>query len=62
MPIEKLHEIRFICEDHFVKKDFNKKGNRLLKRAIPKLKLTAAPLSDDYLEEFPQHVASKKGK
>lgn len=59
--IEKLNQIRFVCGDHFIKKDFNKKCSRLLKRAIPKLKLTVAPLTDDQLEGFPLHVASKTG-
>jgi hypothetical protein len=47
LPIEKLHRLRYVCADHFEKKDFNKKGNRLKKRAIPKLQLLAAPLTDD---------------
>ncbi|XP_063387619.1 uncharacterized protein LOC134673552 [Cydia fagiglandana] len=59
IPIEKLHQVRFVCGDHFIAKDFNKKGNRLKKRAYPKLHLSAQPLSDHQLKDFPQHVASK---
>ncbi|CAH0730568.1 unnamed protein product, partial [Brenthis ino] len=59
LPIEKLHKLRSVCGDHFEKRDFNKKGNRLKKRAYPKLNLLAAPLPDEVLREFPFHVASK---
>ncbi|CAH0731063.1 unnamed protein product, partial [Brenthis ino] len=59
LPIEKLHKLRSVCGDHFEKRDFNKKGNRLKKRAYPKLNLLAAPLPDEVLREFPLHVASK---
>lgn len=61
VPIEKLHKLRSICGDHFNKKDFNKKGNRLKKKAVPKLHLFAQPLADELLREFPLHVASKTG-
>ncbi|XP_063390009.1 uncharacterized protein LOC134675616 isoform X2 [Cydia fagiglandana] len=59
IPIEKLHHVRFVCGDHFKAKDFNKKGNRLKKSAYPTLHLSAQPLSDHQLKDFPQHVASK---
>lgn len=62
LPIEKLCTVRFICGDHFEKRDFNKKGNRLKKGAVPKLKLTRPPLSDEVLHEFPLHTASVTGK
>ncbi|XP_047998849.1 uncharacterized protein LOC125240854 [Leguminivora glycinivorella] len=59
IPIEKLRQVRFVCGDHFKAKDFNKKGNRLKKRAYPKLELSAQPLTEHQLKDFPQHVASK---
>ncbi|XP_047535869.1 protein PRRC1-like isoform X2 [Vanessa atalanta] len=58
LPIEKLHELKYICGSHFVPEFFNTKGNRLLKTAVPTVKLTRPPLSDDTLNEFPLHVKS----
>lgn len=58
LPVELLAQRRNICSDHFDKKDFNKKGNRLRKRAYPKLKLSAPPLTDEQMKEFPQHLKS----
>lgn len=56
VPIEKLHQLRHVCGNHLKKKDFNKKGNRLRKRAIPMVNLTATPLTDVQLIGFPQHI------
>ncbi|XP_047542006.1 uncharacterized protein LOC125074670 [Vanessa atalanta] len=58
LPIEKLHELKYICGSHFVPEFFNTKGNCLLKTAVPTVKLTRPPLSDDTLNEFPLHVKS----
>lgn len=62
LPIEKLHTTRFVCKDHFEKKFFNKKGNRLRKDAIPTLNLLLKPLDDELFKEFPYYIGSKKGK
>ncbi|XP_063390058.1 uncharacterized protein LOC134675658 [Cydia fagiglandana] len=61
IPIEKLHQIRHICGDHFAPKDFGKTRGKLKKRAFPKLQLSAPPLSDYQLRGFPQHTASQQG-
>ncbi|XP_063374290.1 uncharacterized protein LOC134661987 [Cydia amplana] len=61
VPIEKLHELRHVCGDHFDRRDFGKTGNKLKKRAYPKLNLAAPPLTDHQLRGFPQHVASRRG-
>jgi hypothetical protein len=60
VPIEKLSTIRYICFEHFDKKYITKKG-KLKKTALPTLKLTAPPLSNILLQEFPFHVASGMG-
>ncbi|XP_047983966.1 uncharacterized protein LOC125224593 [Leguminivora glycinivorella] len=60
IPIEKLHEVRHICGDHFAQRDFGKTGKRLKKRAYPKLHLSAPPLTEIQLIPFPQHIASKQ--
>ncbi|CAH0696612.1 unnamed protein product [Spodoptera exigua] len=56
LPIEKLHEQRNVCAIHFAKKDFNKKGNRLKRNAVPTLNLKVLPLTDAQLAEFPQYM------
>lgn len=61
LPIEKLHSLRHICGDHFEKKYWTAK-KRLKKTAIPTLKLTAVPLTDEQLQDFPLHIARKKSK
>ncbi|XP_061714435.1 uncharacterized protein LOC133522948 isoform X2 [Cydia pomonella] len=61
VPIEKLHELRHVCGDHFDWRDFGKTGNKLKKRAYPKLNLSAPPLSEHQLTGFPQYVASRQG-
>ncbi|CAH2084792.1 unnamed protein product [Euphydryas editha] len=53
VPIEKLHQLKYICAKHFRNKDFNKKKTRLKKTAIPSLDISSTPLSDDILVEFP---------
>ncbi|KAI5631223.1 THAP domain-containing protein [Phthorimaea operculella] len=58
LPIEKLHELKHVCGKHFQKKDFTKTGTRLKKRAVPKLHLTATPLNEKMLVDFPLHRAS----
>ncbi|XP_061724383.1 uncharacterized protein LOC133530491 isoform X2 [Cydia pomonella] len=60
VPIEKLHELRHVCGDHFEPRDFGKTRGKLKKRAFPKLQLFAPPLSDSLLRGFPQHVASQQ--
>ncbi|XP_048000304.1 uncharacterized protein LOC125237351 isoform X2 [Leguminivora glycinivorella] len=52
LPIERLHGNKFICENHFSRDAFNKKGNRLKRNAIPSRNLNA-PLSDEILSSFP---------
>ncbi|XP_022831329.1 uncharacterized protein LOC111359864 [Spodoptera litura] len=56
LPVEKLHERRRVCSNHFKREDYNKVGNRLNRNAIPSLNLTAPPLTDEQLAAFPQHV------
>ncbi|XP_069364339.1 uncharacterized protein [Maniola hyperantus] len=56
LPIEKLNKTRNVCANHFEKKYFNKKGNRLKRNAIPTLNLIAAPLAESQLGEFPLHL------
>ncbi|XP_048000701.1 uncharacterized protein LOC125237602 isoform X4 [Leguminivora glycinivorella] len=60
IPIEKLHEVRHICGDHFAQRDFGNTGKRLKKRAYPKLHLSAPPLTETQLIPFPQHIASQQ--
>ncbi|XP_063389910.1 uncharacterized protein LOC134675560 [Cydia fagiglandana] len=59
VPIEKLHELKFICGNHFEDKDFNKKKSRLIRSAIPSKNFYDDPLPDDMLIDFPSHVFSK---
>ncbi|GBP78876.1 hypothetical protein EVAR_61525_1 [Eumeta japonica] len=59
LPIEKLNKIRFVCGNHFSKEDFNKKGNRLKKHAVPIINLSRPPLTDVQLLDFPQHLFSR---
>ncbi|XP_052753039.1 uncharacterized protein LOC113519412 isoform X7 [Galleria mellonella] len=56
LPIEKLHTSRRVCGKHFESKAFNEKRNRIKRWAVPTLNLSAAPLSDEQLSEFPKHV------
>ncbi|XP_045492469.1 uncharacterized protein LOC123691923 [Colias croceus] len=56
LPIEKLHQLKFVCGKHFKESDFKKKRTQLKKTAIPSLRLTSAPLSDTILAEFPYHL------
>ncbi|XP_050556755.1 uncharacterized protein LOC126911838 [Spodoptera frugiperda] len=56
LPIEKLHERRNLCSNHFRREDFNKAGNRLNRDAVPSLNLIAPPLTDEQLLPFPQHI------
>lgn len=62
LPIEKLNTVRHICGVHFKNKDFNRKGNRLKKRAVPCLNLSSTPLSDSQMSEFPLHMFKNQGK
>ncbi|CAH0731395.1 unnamed protein product, partial [Brenthis ino] len=56
LPIEKLHKNRYVCGDHFDKKRFQPQKNSSKKTAIPTLKLTAPPLTEEQLIEFPYHA------
>ncbi|XP_041975398.1 ornithine aminotransferase, mitochondrial isoform X2 [Aricia agestis] len=58
VPIEKLHQLKFICGAHFARQCFNAKGNRLLASAVPTEGLIRTPLSDDLFTEFPLHIKS----
>ncbi|XP_041972190.1 uncharacterized protein LOC121728141 [Aricia agestis] len=58
VPIEKLHQLKFICGAHFTRQCFNAKGNRLLASAVPTEGLMRTPLSDDLFTEFPLHIKS----
>ncbi|XP_063627434.1 uncharacterized protein LOC134798932 [Cydia splendana] len=62
LPIEKLHELKFVCADHFEKKLLIKKTINLkrLPSAIPSKNLKADPLPDEMLLNFPCHVYSKR--
>ncbi|XP_045501384.1 uncharacterized protein LOC123698675 isoform X3 [Colias croceus] len=62
VPIEKLHEKRFVCSLHFSQDAVNSKQNRLKKSAIPTLDLPHPPLTDEILKDFPLHVLSKQPK
>lgn len=57
MPIEKLHQLKHICGKHFRPKDFNRKKTQLRKKAVPCFGITAEPLSEEILKEFPLHIA-----
>ncbi|XP_063893997.1 uncharacterized protein LOC135117779 [Helicoverpa armigera] len=56
VPIEKLHELKFICGKHFKDNDFNKKRTQLKKSAIPSINLSSMPLSDAILSAFPYYL------
>lgn len=56
IPIEKLHELKYVCGKHFEDKYFKKKKAQLKKTAIPSIRLTAKQLSDDILSDFPCHI------
>ncbi|CAG4950857.1 unnamed protein product [Colias eurytheme] len=56
VPIEKLHQLKFVCGKHFKESDFKKKRTQLKKTAIPSVRLTSAPLSDTILATFPYHL------
>lgn len=58
VPIEKLHQLKYVCYSHFAPECFNAKGNRLLSTAVPTLRLNRPLLSDDYFTEFPLHAKS----
>lgn len=60
LPIEKLHEQRNVCGNHFLPEDFNKNRNRLKRHAIPTLNLIALPLIESQLTKFPLHVWTEK--
>lgn len=57
VPIEKLHQLKYICGKHFECKYFKKKNTQLKNQAVPTLYITARPLTDDMFEGFPLHVA-----
>ncbi|XP_063823891.1 THAP domain-containing protein 5-like [Ostrinia nubilalis] len=56
VPIEKLHQLKFVCGGHFTPESFNAKGTRLKNSAIPTLELSNPILPDEVLTEFPLHV------
>lgn len=60
MPIEKLHQLKYICGKHFEPKYFKKKKTQLKNLAVPTLYITARPLTDDMFEGFPLHVAKNE--
>jgi hypothetical protein len=59
LPIEKLHDLRYVCGRHFENRQFTKTKTRLKKIAVPKLQLTMPPLPDELLENFPLRMAGK---
>ncbi|XP_037296010.1 uncharacterized protein LOC115449214 isoform X3 [Manduca sexta] len=66
LPIQKLHQLKFVCGKHFINSDFKKKGTQLKKTAVPSIRLTSKPLTDSILAEFPYHLfkeqqASREG-
>ncbi|KAG6459034.1 hypothetical protein O3G_MSEX011166 [Manduca sexta] len=56
LPIQKLHQLKFVCGKHFINSDFKKKGTQLKKTAVPSIRLTSKPLTDSILAEFPCHL------
>lgn len=59
VPIEKLHQLKYVCEKHFRSKDFKKKKTQLKKTAIPSMEISSTPLSDDILVGFPLHCIAR---
>ncbi|XP_028033564.1 uncharacterized protein LOC114245550 isoform X2 [Bombyx mandarina] len=59
VPIEKLHQLKHICGKHFRPKDFKKKRTQLRRNAVPCIEITAEPLSDEILSDFPLHLPKK---
>ncbi|KAJ8722828.1 hypothetical protein PYW07_004008 [Mythimna separata] len=62
VPIEKLHQSKYVCGSHFAPECFNSKGNRLPSSAVPTLRLNRPLLSDGLFAEFPLHVKSNYAK
>lgn len=60
IPIEKLHQLKQICGNHFLSKDFKKKKTQLKNTAIPSVGLTVEPLADELFIRFPLHIANTK--
>lgn len=56
LPIEKLHELKYVCNLHFTEVDFNEPKNRLSIHAVPTLNLTSKPLEDNVFADFPFHI------
>ncbi|XP_052753034.1 uncharacterized protein LOC113519412 isoform X2 [Galleria mellonella] len=59
LPIEKLHQLKFLCGMHFDRKYFTKMKMRLKRNAVPSINLSAPPLPDSILSDFPCHIYSK---
>lgn len=59
VPIEKLHELKYICGKDFRLRDFHKKRTQLKRNAVPSVLITAKPLPDEILMEFPLHIFGK---
>lgn len=51
IPIEKLHELKYVCGKHFEDKDFKKKKAQLKKTAIPSISDIETILQCDYLKK-----------
>lgn len=62
IPIEKLHELKYVCDNHFKIEDFNKKRSRIKNNAVPTQNLWSEPMPDEMLKDFPLHVAGDKLK
>ncbi|CAH2095213.1 unnamed protein product [Euphydryas editha] len=62
IPIEKLHELKNLCGDHFTFEDFNKNRTKLKRNAVPTQNLWFKPLPDEMFKEFPLHVGGDKLK
>lgn len=54
--IEKVHQLKYVCNLHFTREDFSKTSNRLSKNAVATLNLTLKPLDDHLFDAFPYHI------
>lgn len=60
MPIEKLHQLKYVCGKHFRPKDFKKKRTQLRKTAVPSIDISLNPITEEMMKDFPLHVAQDK--
>ncbi|VVD04566.1 unnamed protein product [Leptidea sinapis] len=56
LPIEKLHQLKYICGQHFRPRDFKKKKTQLRKTAVPSINISLNPLTDELMKDFPLHL------